>query len=494
MPPPHYVNWEPNRRETLIFLGASAGSLIIPQRITKTLASLELNDIASLAKTLRATPRKKIIEFAAGVMHSGASPTTLLGASFVAGIDDIRPLPTGFNLHAVLMIESAFQLIEAAPVTDAWKATILVMDNFAEAQEREIDRLGDDWKLPPRPIINAKDAAYVKCELLTALDIFDPGRADRALVGCFETMGYEATCELLWPYAARSFRDVGHRIIFAAQVDRTIRRMGEKFAEPALRSLVLSLATDSAGANTEHYQYAKTLINQIPENRPTVEDPSRSLKILQTLRGLGAKDSQNCILAEMKEGTGQQTIWDGLRLYASELMLSRAGQKNVLPVHTVTEVETFGYIWRRTTIDATKHIMILQAAAWIAMARDAIANNDGPYLTKPRIDTLLCSELPSDILSAIESRDPARVCARLEAFPSEDRIFMNHIRGVLLQKCTQNHEFKYAAAILEESRNAHPRWKARILAAGFDYLPGPKDKDASIAEAMNDAIKKAGIK
>ncbi|MFN0207640.1 MAG: hypothetical protein ACKVS6_15140, partial [Planctomycetota bacterium] len=91
------------------------------------------------------------------------------------------------------------------------------------------------------------------------------------------------------------------------------------------------------------------------------------------------------------------------------------------------------------------------------------------------------------------SRDPAKVCARLEEFPGEDRIFMNHIRGALLQKCTQNHEFKYAAAIFEEARRAHPRWKSRILAAGFDYLPGPNDSDAPIAEAMNDAIKKAGI-
>ncbi|MFN0205801.1 MAG: hypothetical protein ACKVS6_05750, partial [Planctomycetota bacterium] len=440
MPPPLHLN----RRETLVFLGASAGSFIIPQSFTKAFVAQDLFDIEEISDWIRRMKRKDIIDNLKSWIGESTPPKTFLGASFLAGIYDIKPLPTGSHLHAVMMVESAFQLIEDAPKSDKWRAAIWAMDNFAEANEREVFRISQNWTLPPRPVLDIKDRPNAKNELIAALDIFDPERAERAMLGFFEAYSYEATCEQLWPYAARSFRDVGHRIIFAAQMDRTLMRIGTKFAEPALRSLVLSLATDNAGTNTEHYHYARTLIKQIPENRGAVEDSARSLKILQTLRGLGSKDAQHCILSELKVGTGSQTIWDGLRLYASELMLSRAGKKNVLPVHTVTEVEAFGYIFRRTRNDDTKYLMMFQAAAWIAMARDAISNIDGPYLTKPRIDTLPDAKVPKDILSAIESRDPAKVCARLEEFPGEDRIFMNHIRGALLQKCTQNHEFKYA--------------------------------------------------
>ena len=51
-------------------------------------------------------------------------------------------------------------------------------------------------------------------------------RADRAVTGLLPHVDPDSLFELLWPYAARCYVDIGHKIIFGAQVERALRRIG----------------------------------------------------------------------------------------------------------------------------------------------------------------------------------------------------------------------------------------------------------------------------
>src|SRR5258706_582031 len=95
--------------------------------------------------------------------------------------------------------------------------------------------------------------------IAAALEAFDPDRADRALTALFRRAGVDDIFEILWPFAARSFTDAGHRIIHSAQIERTIRQVDSICTLPALRTIVLGLADDAQGPATESFTEARAM-------------------------------------------------------------------------------------------------------------------------------------------------------------------------------------------------------------------------------------------
>ncbi len=116
-----------NRRDALIHLGVgTAGLLWLPRR--STAAAPKLGDLGELAEIFRRAPRAEVFDRVAAAIRAGADPRTLLGAAFVAGVHDVQPRGVGGKLHCVMMVESAFQLIETAPAEEAWLAALWSVD------------------------------------------------------------------------------------------------------------------------------------------------------------------------------------------------------------------------------------------------------------------------------------------------------------------------------------------------------------------------------
>jgi hypothetical protein len=333
------------------------------------------------------------------------------------------------------------------------------------------------------------------------MEAWDRERADRALVALLPHCDRALAFELLWPLAARSFVNIGHKIIYAAQVERVLQRIDARHLEPALRSLVDGLLYEPGGRQTDAFERSRALARQLPgtwlEGR---DDPEQSRELLAQLRGCDAAQAQQLVAAAFAGGLGPATVWDGLRLYGAELFLRRtksrpaADRAALLPVHAVTVVNALGHAWRCTASEATKRLLVLQAAGWLPELRDALERIVG-LAPDMAVDALRAPESgePSGLDELLEEPTPGALCVRLQREPAEREPLQARMAGFLARKGIEHHQHKYAAAVFEESGLAHPRWSPHLLACAVPYLPGPSEPETELCGRSRHALRAAGI-
>ena len=464
--------------------------------------------LAELAQTLIRSAREDVAELAAKWIASGADRTHILGAAFLAGAREVRPDPVGNALHGVMAIESAFLVTENAPPHVLWPIVLWALDDFKASQA--LDTARREWKLeaPPKARGSQLDA---QAELEAALEQFDPERTDRALVSLLSRGDRAAVLESLWPFATRSLRDAGHRILHAAQCERTLGRIDDPsllVAQDVLRTVAFGLANDSAGEHTQSFDAARALAPELPSTwLDGANAAEKSVEVLAALRGKSPADSQRVVVDAFAAGLGPATVWDGLRLYASELMLLRATRGNLFPVHTVTEMEAFGHVWQRARKESTLRLVVLQAAAWLASVRDAVVSNNGPYAKGPGIDTLAAGGDPAGdgtdsgpsspaskaLEQALVARDPWAAGGVLARAPEHAQRYVEQLCLGLARSASESHQTKYLGSILAESARVDPRWRAHVLVPGLDYLPGAHSAVSPTYERSLHALQRAGV-
>ncbi len=468
------------RREVLgqLALG-SAGVILVSRSALGRETPKRVSPSDDLARTIRDAPAEKIYEVAVRAMDSGARPQDLLAAAFVAGIQDIRPNGPGGKFHAVLMVESTFQLLSVSTPEQGRLAALWALWDFKRCQER--DRVEEnDWSLPPRPDVSFSSVTSARRELLAALDGWDADRADRAVTGLLEFEGPEQIFEMLWPYAARCFADLGHKIIFCVHAERTLRRLDSQHAEPALRSLVRGmLFPGEAGKQTASFERAMALTSRLTDSWLSGEEaPERSVEMLRALRGRSAAESQEAIVAALGDGMGPNTVWDGLRLHGAELFYRRdsAAQRRHVPVHTITELNAFAHVWRSTGNRNTRRLCLLQTAGWLAEMRDAVPSQFGDQ-RGPGLDALAAGARKPPSYDKLFSQPSVNgTYQRLSAGATETGAYLDRVRSHLYERATQDHQYKFAAALHEEARAIHPMHSARLLAPAITYLPTARDE------------------
>jgi hypothetical protein len=486
-----------NRREVLTTLGLGTAGLLVSRPATKRAQPAANDGLAEFAERLRQTPRAEVFSLAAKAIAAGADFQTLIGAAFIAGVQEIRPRPLGGKLHTVLMAESAFQLAAMSLKCEAWLMALWCLDNFKDSQEQ--DRAESDWTLPPRSAESFTGAGQARREFAAAMEAWDAERADRAVTGVLRFHQLDTLFELLWPFAARCYVDAGHKIIFCAQLARVLRRLDWRYAEPAVRSLVsglLNVSRDGRPA-TAAYDRSRELAAKFPDSwLKGHEDAAKSEDLLRQFRACDSAQAQDLVLAAFKEGLGAATVWDGLRLYASELFhrRPRATLRRHFPVHGVTEVNAFHHAWRAAKNETTKRLLILQAAGWLPLLRDDFVRAFGP-LEGDGLDMLGASSpgKSATLEQVFAQCAPDEAHAWLERGPKNAAAYLTRLRGCLADKAGEDHQFKYLAALHEESALAQPRWATRLLAPAITYLPSPADPDTEVRERSLHALRKAGI-
>ncbi len=482
------------RREALLRLGVTASSSLL---FAKPLGSISLRqdkslDLPGLARDFRDISTAKATVFGAKTLQGGVSVHDFIDAVFLAGVDDIAPQPLGGKLHAVMMIASSSQLMSGASQDEARHIALWSLHDFKRYQQR--DQRDGDWVMPPRPVVKYPSESKAREDLIAGMDAWDPMQVDRAVLGLLPEHDRESLFELLWPYAARSYVDLGHKIIYCAQVERTLMRLPWKHAEPALRSLVMALAYPGTDDRmTGPYEHCLEIASDLPaEWLEGSEDPKQSLILLEALREANSAQAQDLVAAALKDGVGPATVWDGLRLYASELFYRRSASatRRHTPVHPVTEVNAFGYAFRTTRSDRSKRLMILSAAGWLPLLRADIEEGFGA-LSGPGIDALNTSPgqgAKANLSEALARRSPELTAACLGQAPELSASYYASLRSELISKATQDHQFKLLAAIAEESTLVNPRWLAHSLAPAVSYLPGAGDRQSDAFEKAKRAL------
>jgi hypothetical protein len=330
-------------------------------------------------------------------------------------------------------------------------------------------------------------------ELLAALDAFEPERAERAAAALAALVDAESFFELLRPVTVRCHAFIGHKAIYAVQVERMLRRVGWQSAEPALRSLVLAMLV---GRETEGYERALELARALPPL--LLGKGGEAQDLFRTLRAASPAGALDAMAAALRAGLGAPAAWDAVVLVGADVFQRRPGRRStdgrgaLLPVHAVTVASALRSSFEAARDDVTKRLLLLQAAAWVARVRDALGPIVG--LSMEGASLAPASAPPATLDAVVESASPALAMAFLERDASGSGALVGRMRGALARAGREHHQHKLAAALAEEAGRVDARLRPRLLSPAVDYLANPKDEDTDVFRRADRLLDVAAIR
>ncbi len=411
--------------------------------------------------------------------RGGLTPHQALSAIFLAGMQEIRPRPVGFKLHAVMMVASAHDVVRLSPPAERWLPVFWNLGDMKRAQAR--DAADGDWRLEPRAAGDTDDAL---ARLEAALDGDDEDAADRACVAAFAIGGLDQTFDALWPRALGDYHNLGHKIIHAAQTRRALDQLGWSHGEPVLRALAYALIAKGDERSRATWKATVAAGKTLPTNwAQGGSEPRAALAILGALRPLDADAAIAAVAKASQDGASAATLFDAMRLRALELLLNRP---TLVAVHPLTTLNAFRTVIARSARADTQRHALLQCAAWLGHYRSDLRVGDGDQAIDA-LEATTTSEPAGHVLDlAADDRDLAIAHAlHVARTPTGREGLIEAARAVLVRKAQEHHDYKFAAAIFEEVRAAHQDLAPRVLAGAFAYLRHAReDEPADITRAL----------
>jgi hypothetical protein len=458
-------------------------------------------DIEPLVRLLEDTPRERILEAVVGRIRGGTSYQELLGALLLAGVRSIMPRPVGFQFHAVLVINSAHLASIVAQDRERWLPLLWAADNFKGSQARHRQQHGN-WVLPPVNEGRVPAATQARRRFTEAMDNWDPDGADAAVASLVRSAGASEVIELFWRYGARDFRDIGHKAIYTANSWRALQTVGWRHAEPVMRSLAFALLEhegdnparrddDRDRPGRENVGRAGRIRSGWQRGRVT---PQAAADLLATLRTASPAEACDRVVGMLNDRIDPSSLWDGLFLTAGELLMRQPG---IVGVHCVTSVNALHYGYQTSANDETRRYLLLQAAAFLPMFRQAMRGR-GRVRDDLRLDTLERLAPTARGPGAVEevfadvSRDRVTAARKLLAVVSGDRAAAQTLmaagRRLVFNKGTDSHDYKFSSAALEDYYHATPAWRDRFLASSVFFLRGAGDADNGLIRRARAAL------
>ena len=331
-------------------------------------------EIEPLVRLLEETPRERLLEEVGMRIRRGLTYREVLAALMLAGVRSIQPRPVGFQFHAVLVVNSAHLASLASPESDRWLPIFWALDQFKVSQAADV-RQGD-WTLGAVRESAVPSREKARQAFIDSMDRWDEGAADGAIAGVARTATREEIVEILGRYAARDFRDIGHKAIYVANSVRTLDVIGWQHAEPVLRSLALALLyREGASGNPAEsdfsadrpYRHNREALTRVRadwlDGRPNADAVS---ELLQTFRGASSQAASDAALAVINRGVSPRSVFEACFASSAELMMRRAG---ILALHATTSTNAIHYLWQRCRDDRTRRLLLLQNAAFLPLFR-----------------------------------------------------------------------------------------------------------------------------
>ena len=449
-------------------------------------------EIEPTVRWIEETPRDVILDTAIKHLRDGLSYRDLMAGLFLAGIRNIKPRPVGFKFHAVMVIHSAHLLGQTADVDERLLPMLWALDEFKSSQaadEREGDwTLGnvDEARLPSPS--NSK-AAFVK-----AMEEWDADAADAATASLCRSAGAAEVMEPFWRYAIRDQRNIGHKAIFAAQSWRTLQTIGWPNAEPVLRSLAFGIldrqgspGRDVVGPYLTNLEVAQGLREGWSVGKP---EAGATQSLIEMLRSAKPDTASREVASLLNRGIAPEAVWDAIILAGSELLLRKPG---IVALHAMTSTNALHYIYQVSGDDLTRKLAILQAASWVAIFRESMGGSAALDLTSlsPIVSESKAEESLSQIFDTVgknRQQAAARTLGFLDGGGTTEAVFARG-RRLIFQKGRDSHDYKYAAAVWEESVLASdPKWRRLLTAASMGHFPASSTPDSPLMTRARKAV------
>ncbi len=449
-------------------------------------------EIEPVVRWIEETPRERVFDKAFEELKAGLSYRDLLAGVFLAGVRNVKPRPVGFKFHAVLVINSAHLLAQSAAVDDRLLPLLWALDNFKNSQAQDIKE--GDWTLSKVDDSRLPGPTQARKAFVDAMEAWDSEAADVATAAFCRSAGAAEVMEAFWRYGVRDQRNIGHKAIFSMQCWRTLQAIGWPNAEPVLRSLafgILDLQGDSNRAPVGPYETNLENARKIREGWQIGRtDSGATQALLETLRKGSSEDASAEVVQKLNAGIAPESLWDAVILGAGELLMKNPG---IVALHAMTSSNALHYIFGASGDDTTRKLALLQAAGWVPLFRQR-ANVENPIAIdnlEPITPAGSPEEAVGEIFATIDqdrAKAAAKVIGYLRQGGTPDAIFAA-ARRMIFHKGRDSHQYKYGAAVWEETQLASdPKWQAPLAAAAMFYFPSPGTPDSPLMTRARDSV------
>lgn len=496
----------PDRRQFFAASAAGASGIAFLDRLPAVSADDAKPDpnlvrldsgIEPLVRLLEETPREKVLEEVGSRVKKGLAYRDVLAAILLAGVRNVPPRPNvGFKFHAVLVVNSAHQAAMAGPDRERWLPLFWAIDSFKGAQaQTQNEKENKGWRMKPADESKVPTAAKAREAFTAAMDAWDPEAADAAAAGLARTATAGDLFDLFARYGSRDFRDIGHKIIYVCNAFRTLDVIGWHHAEPVLRSLTFAMlkhdGTNPSKADLEPDRPGRKNAERVSKlksaGRPAKDPAAVTGDLVSVLRAASADDLSAEAARWLELGVPPRQLWDGLFLGGAELLMRAPG---IVSLHSLTSLNALHYAARTTGDAELRKFLLLQAAAFVPLFRDAAKAREKGKLGEVRIDTLSPQEGererdPGAIFAAL-SKDKTTAAQKALAFlsgnPTGAKELTDEGRRLIFLKGTDAHDYKFSSSVLEDAEFIAPAWRDRFLAASLFWMKGAGSPDSPLVK------------
>ena len=491
-------------------LGVLTASVTVPRsqaQVTPGIATFS-PEIEPIVALIEGVSKDKAAEVVVAQLRAGVSYKELMAALFLAAIRNINPRPPGFALHSVFVIHAAHVISLQSPPNSRPLPLFYALDVFKTAQERDARSSTGDYVMRSMDQTNIS-AAKALPEFLSAMESWDSPRAERAVTSVARHRSATEAFELMWRYGVRDYRNIGHKAIFVANAERTLRTIGWQHSEPVLRSLVLGLLDFGLEQEVNGYAFAdqcySSNADQVSKILPRMAadwsakpaDPAVTRTILKEIRTASPKQACAAVGERLAKGAvGPATIWDAVHLAGCELRMRVSGSASIIGVHAVTSCNGLHHAYLSASDPAVRLLILLQSVGWMGQFRTwAETRKDNvrplsiedlkPSATEVNSESALADVFKNDGSNLDDSF--ARVM-RLTRTVEGRRAFLKTAMQITVGKADEVHYYKYLASLAEDIPLVSPEWQPYLSAAVISYSKGSKDPEPVWAQRAKAAL------
>lgn len=471
-------------------------------------------EMEPIVRLIEETPRERCAGVFIDQLRRGLPYRRFLAAVFFAGIRRHG------SHHDVYKIHSVHQVSLDVRPEERLLPLFWAMNGYKKHQE--------DF---PNPLLTELSGSLpapekASAELANAMERFDADGAERALVTMARNHGPRQTMEQLWIYGLRNLGSGGHAAILVANCFRALETLGWREAEQTLRFVIQDIYLLSAEKPDQYWlsntARADRCLDRLPPTwTASTADQAATLELYSLLRKGKAEPACELAIAQLLRGVGAQALWDAIHLATAELMIRHQSGWGLAsrPLHANTSTNALHYAFRTCIAPRTRLLALMQAVAWAAARTGA----DLGELRNIRIAELPAASLPAsatdavaDIFALLPTRtyrwdthdkkavlgygkraEADEACCKVFVLardrPESVPLFVQTAHSWLCRKANDDaHEYKFLAAILEDTAWVSPSWQPHLLAASVHYLHGTQTPDNPVIQQVQEALQRKG--
>jgi hypothetical protein len=351
--------------------------------------------------------------------------------------------------------------------------------------------------MSPRAVSTGSNPEAARRALTAALDRWDHEAADVAILEYARCADPVEIFALLFFYAARDLREIGHKAITVSNAHSLMALFGGAAdAEPLLRSTVAALLNSEGEPDPATHDLApdrpwrrnRERLHQIPPTWKQGQADSETARseLRAALYRLTPEESGRPVVEMLQHGIAPQAIWQVLFDTAAELLMHEPG---IVPLHAQTTANALQYAYRVCNSEQTQQLALLQCAAFVAMFRQMMHIPPGEIELR-KLEPLPPERIAADPVEAIFadlSADHRVQAARkslgyLQAGGDPGKLIAT-ARHHLVYGAREAHDYKFTEAVFDTyAQFPDSAWGARFLSAGMAYFKAPAGRPVPIVE------------